>query len=313
MSNTALWQQHTQLTVWRFSDGTPGHEKQSTGLLQGFEKYAAVRVVDIHWPADRARVKEYWRQGRHGSLAPDLIVGAGHKVHLPMLISRLRCGGRVVLLMRPTLPPPCFDLCLIPDHDALLIKRNVLRTEGMLCPVPDESTQSTPSEQSAAGLMLVGGPSRHFQWDNQGVAQQIEQIVRSHPEVNWTVGNSRRTPEDFEEALPSIANLEFVDWQQTDKSWVTRQLARSQAAWVTADSASMLYEALSADVDVGVLCLESDNPHDKLAQGVERLIARGLVGCSRAGEVKPAVARLPLREHERCARIILSRWFPLLS
>ena len=94
------------LTVWRFVDGKPGHENQSLGMLRALAEHVEVRVEEIP-------VKRGW-----GNLAdwllkrcpnrpaghPDLLVGAGHATHLPMLACRRACGGRTLVLMKPSLP-----------------------------------------------------------------------------------------------------------------------------------------------------------------------------------------------------------------
>ena len=73
------------------------------------------------------RLSSYWTLP-----TPDLLLGAGHHTHLSLLAARRIRGGKVVVLMRPSLPPGLFDLCLIPEHDAPPARPNVLATRGAL-------------------------------------------------------------------------------------------------------------------------------------------------------------------------------------
>jgi mitochondrial fission protein ELM1 len=47
--------------------------------------------------------------------------------------------------------------------------------------------------------------------------------------------------------------LTIVPFAATSPDWLPTQLARADQAWVTADSVSMVYEALTAGAAVGVL------------------------------------------------------------
>ena len=106
--------------IWRFVDGKPGHEKQSAGLIQGVE---SIRPIEVHEIDVRFKAF-YWRQIRRFLLRdtpdlppPDLLVGVGHRTHLPLFLACLVCGGRSVVLMKPTLPLGFFDLLFVPEHD----------------------------------------------------------------------------------------------------------------------------------------------------------------------------------------------------
>ena len=138
---------------------------------------------------------------------PDLLVGAGHRTHLPVLVTRIVCGGRTVVLMRPTLPGRWFDLLFVPEHDRIRRKANVVETRGVLCPAV------AGDRQRHTGLILLGGTSPHFHWSNRDVCHKIAAIVGEAPDVRWQVCDSRRTPEDLPEHLPDAPNLSFRHWR----------------------------------------------------------------------------------------------------
>ena len=76
--------------------------------------------------------------------------------------------------------------------------------------------------------------------------------------------------------------------------------------WVTPDSASMVFEALSAGADVGVFDLPV-NPKSRVGQAIARLadsqrITRFVRWCA-SGKLHPNLH--PLAEADRCAEWIL--------
>lgn len=107
----------------------------------------------------------------------------------------------------------------------------------------------------------MGGINKTFAWSNAAVAADIERIVTHHPETHWLICDSRRTPTDFHAALGNLANATYRAWQDTPGDFLAAKMATAERAWVTADSVSMLYEALSADARVGVIDLPQIDAH----------------------------------------------------
>ena len=121
------------LVVWRFVDGKPGHEKQSCGLLQGIEALQSIEVYefDMRFKALLYRQLRACLLGGETDLPmPHLLIGVGHRTHLPLLIARLVCGGRSIVLMKPSLPQRWFDLLFIPQHDHHRRTPNVIETRA---------------------------------------------------------------------------------------------------------------------------------------------------------------------------------------
>ena len=256
---------------------------------------------DVHWPADAKALKADWEL--HAA-APDLIVGAGHRLHKPMLRTRWHLGGRCVVLMRPSLPTFLFDLALVPEHDRVWLPTNVERTLGMLSPA--QVSDADPQR----GVVLLGGISKHFHWSNEEITTQVHAIVQQSPQLRWQVIDSRRTPDDLQQHLKLPENAKYVHWRATQDSWLTHQLSRSSATWVTPDSASMVYEALSFAGRVGIIALRPKRASNKLAQGIRRLQALGYVGSSTGGPLpQQNLNTVALAEHRRCAELIMQRWF----
>ena len=292
------------LVVWAFTDGKPGHMNQVEGLLNAL---ARLRPLEI----ERLPVKRGWRgiveQFTARMTKPDLIIGAGHATHLPMLSARLKHGGKVVLLMRPSLPTALFDLCLIPRHDGAQPGPHVELTEGVL-------NKLTPGadHDPAQGLILIGGPSRHHDWDDEVLLGQIAAILTSAPEKHWLMATSRRTPPSFYERLGEAAlPVELVRPEATTPDWLPSALARASEVWVSEDSVSMIYEALTSGASVGVL----DVPRLRASRVVAAIDglktaghATGFSSWREGRTLRPM--QPPLDEAARCARLILERLNP---
>ena len=296
------------LVVWRFVDGKPGHEKQSAGLLQALAELVAIEVYEFDMRFKGLlwrQVRGYARRGPIDIPAPDLLIGVGHRTHLPMVVAQAACGGRSVVLMKPTLPHRLFDLVFVPRHDRYRRKGNLVETRGVIC--PSGNSAKDPSE----GLILLGGTNPYFHWSSQDVATQVGAITRAAPEVRWQVCDSRRTPADLRQALPAVPNLVYRPWQSTPSDFLTRALGVAHTVWVTADSASMLYESLSVGAHVGIIALapKKTDRANKHARGIRLLLSQGHV-FSTADGFRLQGRLLPphfFPENRRCASIVLDR------
>ncbi len=200
------------LIVWLVTDGKPGHENQSRGLAEALARATLCEVFTLPaLPAWRAALA--WLSKRfagQAALAPDLIIGAGHRTHLTLLAARRARGGRAVVLMKPSLPRSCFDLCIVPQHDGIGADAHTLLTEGAI----NRVTPSAERDESR-GLLLIGGTSPHFEWDSGAIQTQIRSIVTRTPEIRWTLTTSRRTPADFLSGVSPAPNLALVPHTQT--------------------------------------------------------------------------------------------------
>ena len=291
------------LTVWIVSDGKPGHVNQSLGLA---ESLARATPVEIHTlpvlPAWRAWLALLLQRFPGNALpAPDLIVGAGHATHLTLLATRRARGGRTVVLMKPSLPRRWFDLCILPRHDGVAPDAHTLLTEGAL-----NRIQPSAARDASQGLVLIGGTSPHFEWDSDAIHVQIKSILARTPETQWTLTTSRRTPAEFLALLPQYPNLTVIPHTATSPDWLPAQLARCGTVWVTPDSASMVFEALTAGAEVGVFDLPV-NPKSRVGRAIaqladDRRITRFVAWCAH-GTLHPNLR--PLAEADRCANWML--------
>jgi uncharacterized protein len=304
----------TPLVVWHCSDDKPGHDNQIRGLLRALAKCVALQVHTLHMPESNARcrlttcadlLRRRFPEGRHLP-DPDFIVGAGHATHLPMLAARRARGGRVIVFMKPSLPLRCFDLCIVPQHDTVPARANVLQTRG-----PINAIESAPNKLEHHGLILLGGPSKHYRWSDQAMLENIATLVRRDPRWSWTVAGSRRTPASMEKVLldARVPNLVYVAARDTGPEWLPFRLAEAPQIWVTEDSMSMVYEALSANAAVGVLPVPRRG-FSRVSRDMEQLLAEARLTSFddwRKGQALRLPAQ-PFNEAARCAQWIVEHW-----
>ncbi len=241
---------------------------------------------------------------------PDLILGAGHATHLPMLAARRARGGRVVVLMKPSLPLAWFDLCVIPEHDSPPQADNVFPTRGVL-----NCIRHSVVHDDSTGLFLIGGPAPHVRWDDEHIIAQLTAVLERAPGRHWWLTTSRRTPQGMLTLLSGMTavygeRLTIVPATEAGPEWLPEHLGLAACVWVTDDSVSMVYEALTAGVAVGLLSVPRTSDHGRVASGMERLRREKLVvsfaDWEQGSALKPAEKSFD--EAARCANWILEQW-----
>lgn len=247
------------MNIWRFTDGKPGHDSQSIGLCDAIGRLTVVSRFDIETNSIFDCISHFLLNKFPAGKTlpdPDLIIGAGHGTHFSMLVARNARGGKVIVLMKPSLPLALFDYCIIPKHDKIPEKNNIITTSGSLNPI-----QFNKNKLPDRGLILLGGLSRHYQWDNESVDKQIVKIIEDSPEIKWAIADSPRTPGT---TLTNIrnktnTNLEILNYSETSTTEIREYIFKASTIWISQDSVSMIYESLSSGASVGLIELRNKN------------------------------------------------------
>lgn len=294
-------------TIWRLLDGKPGHESQTLGLANamvslGDEHGVNVQVYDI--PVKRSDFGPVaWLMKRfppgHGAPAPDWIIAAGSSTHWALLCAKRAYGGKAVVLMKPSLPLCWFDWVIAPQHDGAS-GANVISTVGALNPM------QPGIKKSGSVLVLVGGPSKHFDFDVDQVFQTLKELLTKYPHARIT--DSRRTPKILGVYLSEDFSEQYQSWDKCPPGWMAKTLAEVERVWVTEDSVSMIYESLSSGCHVGLLSLdENQKGGGRLAKGIEALIKDGyLVRLKKEAQlISSHLSAKKLNEANRVAFILM--------
>jgi mitochondrial fission protein ELM1 len=277
------------LHILVISDGKAGHENQSLGLA---EAMARRRPAEIHtlrldmgkwmYPRINAAVA-----GADHFPHPDFVLAAGHATHPAALMVARKYGARSICLMKPSLPVSWFDLCICPEHDFIgkPVPPNVITSKGAL-------NRVRPTEGERSGkLFLIGGPSKTHGYDEAALIARIREIAA---DGEWQVADSRRTPKTFlPELRKGLPGLTVFPHQQTQPGWLVSQLSSAETVWVSEDSVSMIYEALTGGARVGVLDMPCLRPDARVIRGLDALKAEGYFDAHDPSR--------PLAEADRCA------------
>lgn len=297
------------VVIWCIGDGKAGHQNQLRGLAQALGRLFTTRIINITAPSRFRSLWSWLRKTFPDGVTqppPKIILCAGHQTHVAALAARRVYRAPIVLLMKPTLPLSWFDLCLVPDHDPVRAAPTVVTTRGAI----NTMMRSADGQRDERrGLFLIGGVSSHYAWDDDVTAGQVAQIAGHDSHRHWRLTTSRRTPASFVSKLAGIANLDIVPVEKTDTDWVRNELAVAAHVWVTEESVSMVYEALTAGASVGVLPVRRVRT-GRVTRGLDRLIADQWVTTyaqwQQGRVLKPPPE--PLDEAARCAQIVANRF-----
>lgn len=297
--------------IWILSDGKAGHLSQTRGLAGALvaRRGGQIREIDLAGKSFWGKLREIWKQGAEvrdqrsevraqGSedteeVTPGFIIAAGHGTHLPLLLSGcLFKRAKTVVCMKPSLPMSWFDCSVVPRHDLtsdVLAKppAHIIPTLGAL-----HGVKPSPERPKTHTLILIGGPSKEYGWDERQMIEQLNTVVQSAgfrvqgseegTQQKFLLTTSRRTPAGFVDVLRrECPAIDVVPVEETARGWVAEKLRCAKGVWVTRDSVSMIYEALGSGSPVGLLNMPSLQPDGKkksrVAKGIEMLEADGWV------------------------------------
>jgi len=314
-----IWDKNKKLKIKMFLDGRPGHEKQTKGIVQELGYLVKTEVSEI-----TIRKKSFWQElfgwvgyyfWRNSSLVEeqvrfDLIIGTGSRTHIPMLLYKKKHGTPVVTCMSPSpLLINEFDLCCVPQHDGLKNQENIFQTIG-----PPNCSVSKNEHLANHGLILLGGiDTKSHHWCTGTIEKYLTFLLNDQKIQYWTITSSPRTPEKtslmVELLIEQYEGVEFFRFEETEKGWIENQYNLNKFVWVTADSMSMVYEALTAGCHVGLLPVVWEKKKSKFRRSEEFLIKEGFVVSLDSWGQSDGwwPSRGALNEAARCAKEIVKR------
>ncbi len=276
------------------SDGKAGHRAQALGFIAALKRQRiAVNYVEIsiaqlsivalllHWLSagylgQLPEVLQSALQSELNSVSlPALIIGVGHRTHWKvLLLQKIYPNAKTLILMKPSLSINWFNYLIIPKHDTPPNLTHIFASEGALNPLINEQRH-----QAGRKLILIGGPSKRHTWSEEAVIAQLKQLVEHYPQQAFILTTSRRTPDNFlqhEFFKQFSSRLDIHPIEQTPSGWIFEQLQLATSVWVTEDSVSMLYEALTAGCAVHVISMPRLK-QDRITAAVDNLLAQKMV------------------------------------
>lgn len=298
--------------VWLLHDEKPGHNTQLRGLANRLKAHSGARC---HWVDCDNYPVPFWRallgiapssEALSTLPEPDMIIAAGSNTHRLLFSLRRRKHAMTTVLMRPSWPLRWLDTAIIPEHDAPTPSNQTLITKGVLNTI----TPMAKLTDQQNGLILVGGPSKHFEWDDDQVLAQVQQLRQALPKWKWTLSSSRRTPAALMPRLAQLedAGLSVKDHRTTHSDWLPQALADSRCVWITPDSVSMVYEGLTSGLPTGLFDIPPKN-NSRVARGIAQLQSdQSVYALADASKMATFAPPTPLWEADRATQWLLDRW-----
>ena len=302
------------IRVALFYDNRVGHLKQTDGILNALSKLKKTKVVKVEKivPSFKNDIKDIFKYiftllaNRGSSKELDIIIGTGAHTHIPMLILKKKMGGRIVTCMTPNFPVKYFiDICFIPEQKNPPKRKNIFTTIG----APNLCTFRKDKDRSK-GLILIGGEDKSHIWDSSYVLKKVEKIVKKEKDVHWSIASSRRTPKEcialFQELASKISNVTFFKSEDTEKEWLEKKYAECLKVWITSDSNSMTYEAITAGCSVGIIFIKWKKKNNSFKRSLDYLTKKGyIVNFDDWDKDSKMPKGFELNESKRCAETIL--------
>jgi mitochondrial fission protein ELM1 len=307
-------------TAWALTAGAAGMRAQARGLAEAVAHEVVEKTIGLRQPWKRLPT---WAPFvLHGLDAgsdpvgppwPELIVTSGRKAAAIGLALKKKSGGKIALahVQDPLTGPGGFDLVVAMHHDRIS-GPNVVKLSTALHHVT-QARLAAAAEAWRGRLarfprpligVSLGGPTQRAPFGEAQARRLVEAIdrVRAATGAGVVVAPSRRTPAEITAVLEQA-------WKDDPGAWVwdgagdnpyLGMLALADRLVVTADSVSMVSEALATGHPVEVFRLDLGRRHMSFIDG---LVAEGLVRPFE-GDPEPPTAHAPLDATLEAARVL---------
>jgi mitochondrial fission protein ELM1 len=238
------------MNIYWFQDSKTGHLKQVQALLDQLKKETELSITTINH-SNQDSFSEIFSDKAQINY-PTILIGAGHDVYSKILQAKKYLQKFIskdifsIAVLRPSYKLNSFDLIIAPEHDfkKRRLPKNIILFQGAL------AATSQKSIDESKAIIAIGGPSKHYKFDQEILMKQVQYIISVHPKHEFKIYNSRRTPDSLniklKDELNNFSNAKFIALNSTESDTFQDSLNISSLKFVTPDSSNLVFEALSA-------------------------------------------------------------------
>lgn len=242
------------------SDGKPGHVNQSIAFVRHLGcDYDLLQVrFNSRWAKglsylfDRCRIFTRSLFSLDGIAADySAIISAGSETYYANRVLTRELRTKSVAIMLPKGYRYDFDLIIAQNYDDPPARNHIISVPVNLSYVEPQGLVKPQAGRRPISL-IIGGNSRHFKLDPTRLRKQLEMIFTFFPEHDFWVTTSRRTPPEIEAVLKEFDFSYTLYYSAVKTNPIPDFLQHSEYVFLTADSTSMISEAVS----YGSACVE---------------------------------------------------------
>lgn len=236
------------------SDGKPGHVNQSIAFARVLDCDYDLCRVGFRFPLFKALSyaadQLHWSSSAlfdHDPLRGDYraVVSAGSETYYANRVLAKKLRIKSVAIMLPQGYRYDFDLIVAQQHDQPPKREHIISLPVNLSYCEPQGLVSGNVHQGSVAV-IIGGDSKHGPLEVETLASQIQRIFRLFPEHSFWLTTSRRTPAAVEEMLRQFSWTKAFFYSRERLNPVPDFICSSEYLFLTADSSSMISEAVSS-------------------------------------------------------------------
>ena len=220
-------------------------------------RYRWLRLLDKRLLGATLAVLTPQSRGLVSGDPPDLLLAIGHRSVPVVRALKRRSRGRMlaVQLGNPRVPPSHFDLLVTTPQYPVAGAPNVLRNPIALGAPATPAAPLPDSLSHPLSLLLVGGPTIFWTLDEGDVVQALRTLAEEARTDAGSVAllTSQRTPKALVRRLKALAPSLAAPVHIGASDSYAELLAAADQLFVTADSVSMISEAIATGKPVGMV------------------------------------------------------------
>ncbi len=283
------------MNVLWIKDNNIGHEKQVKVLLDELSKDHNLKI-DSRDVKGIPPIFKYIDKVQENFY--DLIIGAGHRTYSFLLDIKKgqKKSCKNIAVLTPSTSKSKFDIICAPYHDSYKLKglNNTIYYEGSLSKVSlNEADRNTL-------MIAIGGNNKHYHFNIDYLAQQINYFLSLHPGKNSYIFNSRRTPSLMNRKIYEIAKLNdncvVCDVNSNDSTSFESILHKASSKLITRDSVNMIYESLSSKGKTYLADMKPKNNNSKVVKNVNKLTNNKQVGQIKTSDIVEGMSKMQLEK-----------------